>query len=79
MKRIIKLVWEFRGTDALGTAEHHIIHLNEFAKREKLTFYVSDLEKLSETHIIAFLKVEEADAQRIYGMLKPDRGEISKD
>jgi hypothetical protein len=78
MKRIIKLVWEFRGIDALGTSEHHIIHLNEFAKKEKLSFYVSDLEKLSETHVIAFMKVQEDDAQRIYGMLKPDRGEVSK-
>jgi hypothetical protein len=78
MQRIIKLVWEFRGQDALGTAEHHIIHLKEFAIKEKLSFYESEIEKISELFVIAFLKVEEPDAQRIYGLVKPDRGEVCK-
>ncbi len=78
MPRIIKLVWEFRGMDALGTAEHHIIHLKEFSIREKLSFYETAIEKINDNFVIAFLKVEEPDAQRIYGMIKPDRGEIAK-
>jgi len=79
MTRIIKLVWEFRGMDALGTAKHHIIHLKDFSEREKLAYYKSDIEILSETVVIAYLKVEEPDAQKIYGMIKPDRGEVSQD
>ena len=78
MNRIIKLVWEFRGQDALGTAEHHIIHLKEFSEREKLSFYESDIEIINDSFVIAFLKVEEPDAQRIYAMVKPDRGEVAK-
>ena len=78
MNRIIKLVWEFRGMDALGTAKHHIIHLDEFAKREKLSFYETDIEVFSDMFVIAFLKTEETDAQRIYSMIKPDRGEVNK-
>tara|TARA_B100000809_G_C14913464_1_gene450707 strand:- start:529 stop:768 length:240 start_codon:yes stop_codon:yes gene_type:complete len=78
MSRIIKLVWEFRGGDALGTAQHHIIHLKNFSKKEMLAFYESDIEIISERFVVAFLKVEEADAQRIYGMVKPDRGEVFK-
>jgi hypothetical protein len=78
MNRIIKLVWEFRGQDALGTAEHHIIHLKDFSKKENLNFFESDIEKISDEFVIAYLKVEEPDAQRIYGMVKPDRGEVAK-
>ena len=79
MNRIIKLVWEFRGISALGTAEHHIIHLKEFAQKEKLTFYEAGKEELSDNFVIAFIKVEEPDAQRIYSMIKPDRGEVFND
>lgn len=78
MNRIIKLVWEFRGQDALGTAKHHVIHLNDFSKKENLSFYEANIEEIAEGFVIAFLKVEEPDAQRIYSMVKPDRGEVSK-
>ena len=32
----IKLIWDFRGPEALEIAKHHVIHLEEFAKKEDL-------------------------------------------
>ena len=31
-----KLVWSFSGEGALKTAEHHLIHLNEYSKSENV-------------------------------------------
>ena len=36
MERQIKLIWDFRGPDALKTAEHQEIHLKEFIVIEQL-------------------------------------------
>ena len=33
--RKLKLIWDFRGPDALKTAEHHEIHLKEYSARIK--------------------------------------------
>ena len=33
---MIRLIWDFRGEDGLKTAEHHCIHLKEFAERHTL-------------------------------------------
>ena len=32
LERQIKLIWDFKGPDALETAKHHCIHLKEFAQ-----------------------------------------------
>jgi len=34
MERQIKLIWDFRGPNALLTAQHHEIHLKDFIKTE---------------------------------------------
>ena len=34
--RKIKLIWDFRGEAAAKTAEHHLIHLNEYLENEKI-------------------------------------------
>ena len=39
LERKIKLLWDFRGPDALETAKHHTIHLKEFAAIENLPFH----------------------------------------
>jgi hypothetical protein len=36
MDRKIKLIWDFHGGHAKGTADHHSIHLGEYATREKV-------------------------------------------
>ncbi|MCF6181027.1 hypothetical protein [Lutibacter sp.] len=78
MNRKLKLIWDFRGLDALKTAEHQAIHLKEFANKEKLHFYESNFTQISETHTIAFIIVDEADMKIYRDALIPHRGELAK-
>ena len=41
MERQIKLIWDFRGADALKTAEHQEIHLKEFIQIEQLPIAIT--------------------------------------
>ena len=36
MPKKIKLLWDFRGPEAFKIAEHHCIHLREYAEKEKI-------------------------------------------
>ena len=40
----IKLIWDFRGEASAKTAEHHVIHLKEFAEREHIEFTEIEIE-----------------------------------
>jgi len=77
MKRKIKLIWDFKGADALKTAEHQAFHLKEFAIKEHLFFYESSSAKLSELHAIAFIIVDETDMKIYRDALMPHRGEVA--
>ena len=59
--KTIKLIWDFRGGDAKGTAEHHRIHLEEFAVREKLTLTDTGVEEQTGMHYVAYLLVTEEE------------------
>lgn len=75
MKKI-KLIWDFRGNAAFKTAEHHAVHLKEFALKEQLTLSEAGIEKMNENHTIAFLIVTEPEMIKVRDALKPNRGEI---
>ena len=75
MKKI-KLIWDFRGIDALETAKHHVIHLDEFAKRESLMESTSGHEEVNEVHTIAYITVLEKDMILVRDALIPHRGEV---
>ena len=77
MSRKIKLIWDFRGPNGLKTAEHHCIHLNEFAKIEKLPFYEIKSVEYSEFHAVASITVNETDMKTFRDALKPHRGELA--
>ena len=47
MENKIRLVWDFRGEDALKTAEHQLIHLVEFMKKENIPFLEHKTEKIN--------------------------------
>ena len=34
MSKKAQLIWNFNGQDGLKTAEHHLVHLKEFAQME---------------------------------------------
>ena len=77
MSRKIKLLWDFRGEDAKKTAEHHTIHLKDFATIENLTFYEIDIQEKNEILFSAFIIVDEKDMKTYRDALKPHRGEIA--
>ena len=72
--RKIRLVWDFHGTDSKGTAEHHVRHLEEFMKREKIeclrTVVLSGNEDF---HHSACMTISEEDVPLVRDALKPHR------
>ena len=76
MKRKIKLIWDFRGPHSKKTAEHHCIHLKEYATIEKLHYYEIAFLTMNEMHTIAFIIVDEVDMKTYRDALKPHRGQV---
>ena len=76
MNRQIKLIWEFRGPNALRTAEHHEIHLKEYITIENLSLNITGFNNHSEFQASAFMVVEEHDMERVREALKPHRGQV---
>lgn len=76
MERQIKLIWDFRGPDALKTAEHQELHLKEFILIEQLSVSITGFEKINEFHAIAFMVVNDELMRKLRDVLKPHRGEL---
>ncbi|MCB0445849.1 MAG: hypothetical protein R2812_08990 [Gelidibacter sp.] len=72
--RKLKLIWDFRGPDALKIAEHHEIHLKEYCVINQLNQHITGFEALTPMHAIAFLVVEEDQMPPVRDALKPHRG-----
>ena len=77
MNRKIKLIWDFRGPEALEIAKHHVVHLEEFATREQLYFYNSSTEVINKMYCLAYITVNESDMLTYRDALKPHRGEVA--
>ena len=77
LERKIKLLWDFRGPDALETAKHHTIHLKEFAAIENLPFHEIDIKEMNPMLCTAFIVVNESDMKVYRDALKPQRGELA--
>ncbi|MET2986354.1 hypothetical protein [Aureibaculum conchae] len=77
MNRKIKLIWDFRGPEALPTAKHHAIHLKEFAVKENLTYHEVEVAEFSEYNATAFIAVDEKDMITYRDALKPHRAEVA--
>ncbi|HFS67047.1 MAG TPA: hypothetical protein ENK67_02425 [Flavobacteriia bacterium] len=74
--RKIRLIWDFRGPDALETAKHHVIHLKEFAIMENLPFYEAAIQQQNDYLAMAFIIINEKNLMPYKNALKPDRGTI---
>lgn len=72
--RKLKLIWDFRGPNALKIAEHHEIHLKEYIAAQNLTIEITGFEALTELHAVAFMVIDEQDIKPIREALKPHRG-----
>lgn len=71
----LKLIWEFRGPEALHIAKHHEIHLKEFIQKHQLSYNITGYEQLSEVHSIAFMVVDQDEKITVRDALKPQRGQ----
>lgn len=65
-----------RGLHASGMAEHHAIHLQEFAEREGITAEEVGTENLSDLYSVAFMIVPEQDSEMVQKSLRPHRVEV---
>jgi len=74
--RQLKLIWDFRGPDALKIAQHHEIHLKEFIALQNTNLNITGYQELSPIHSIAFMIVNEAEMKPIRDALRPHRGEL---
>lgn len=74
--RKLKLIWDFRGPDAQKTAEHHVVHLDEYVKIKGLNGIITGCDILTNFHSIAFLVVAEDKMKPIRDALKPHRGQV---
>ncbi|WP_341216468.1 hypothetical protein [uncultured Wocania sp.] len=74
--RKLKLIWDFRGPDALKIAEHHEIHLKDYVRLEKLNLNITGFEPITNIHAIAFMVVTEDNMKPIRDTLKPHRGQV---
>jgi len=76
MTERIKLIWDFRGPNAGPIAEHHAVHLGEYAKTEGLQNTKHGFEKISEMHHIAYLVIKKSNLITLREILKPNRGQL---
>ena len=76
LERKIKLLWDFRGPDALETAKHHTLHLKEFSTLENLNYHQIDIQEKNPMLVAAFITVDEKDMKIFRDALKPQRGEL---
>lgn len=74
MSDTIKLIWDFRGPAAKGTAEHHRIHLDEFVAREALENRGSGVSENTDVWWSAWICVAQPDMLKVRDALKPHRG-----
>ncbi len=77
MPEKIKLIWDFRGLEAIKIAEHHCIHLEEFALKENLKYHRVKAEEINEYYSIAYIIVDKNDMITYRDALKPHRGEVA--
>ena len=69
-----KLVWSFSGEGALKTAEHHLIHLKDYSKSEKVEVIEFGIEEQTEFIAIAFMIVAKDLVNDLRQSLKPHKG-----
>jgi hypothetical protein len=77
--RKLKLIWDFRGPDALQIAKHHTIHLKEYIAIENLEINITGHQVISDMHAIAYMIVNENEMKPIRDALKPHRGQIHQE
>lgn len=76
MERTIKFIWDYFGEAAFKTAEHHKIHLQEFAEQKSLKLQETGVEEVGENHVVAYLLLYENEALENKEILRPHKAYI---
>lgn len=71
---MVKFIWDFRGMDALKTAEHQLTHLIEFMNKNNLKIHKQGCETVSEMHSFCYIVLEKKHLNFIREKLNPHRG-----
>jgi len=79
MNRKIKLIWDLFGIETQKKALDHAANLKYFATKEKLHYYKTGSESLTDNHAVAYIVVDEKDMITFRDALKPQRAEVAKD
>ena len=74
MSEKAQLIWDFNGQNCLKTAEHHLIHLKEFAQMEAVPILKPRVNKTSPISCQAFIVVEMEWVGKLRTQLKPNKG-----
>ena len=74
MSKKAQLIWNFNGQDGLKTAEHHLIHLKEFAQMESVPIIKSGVNKITPLSWEAYIIVEMEWVEKLRSKLKPNKG-----
>ena len=74
MESKIKLIWKFSGMDALKIADHHLVHLNEYIKREDIVVMEKGTETINEFSAISFIIIYKSFVDKLRLDLKPHQG-----
>ena len=70
----VKLVWNFNGEDSLRTAKHHLIHLKEYCKTERIDVFEFGAEEKNQFSSYSYLIIRDELVKKISGILKPHQG-----
>ena len=74
MSKKAQLIWIFNGKDSLKIAEHHLLHLKEFAQIETVPILKYGINKISPLSCEAFIVVEMEWVEKLRYKLKPNKG-----
>lgn len=69
-----KLVWNFSGEGAIKTAQHHVVHLKEYAQAENLEVIQFGTEQQTQFTASAFMIVQKDLVTQLRASLKPHQG-----
>ena len=69
-----QLLWDFRGPNALKTAQHHLVHLKEYALAEQIPEASFELIEHSQVFVSAAMVVSLDQVTELRNRLDPHRG-----
>ena len=74
MSKKAQLIWNFNGQDGLKIAEHHLLHLKEFAQMESVPIIKSGVNETTPLSCEAYIIIEMKWVEKFRSKLKPNKG-----